>query len=226
MVRGVLVPLSPEDEIALRRLAASAREGALGMTARMTERLRQLGLAERVAGAWRLTPLGKRRLSGLPKPPLQTRAKPVIDSILDRYIPLALARGIARPEQTPEEQSGRPPRILLAEDCYLEADALSRLLRESGFEVVGPVARFDQAMSLARGQSLDAALLDIDLDGEKSFAVASTLHRRSVPVAFVSGHAPTIVPPAVELQAMPFVAKPFVNEDLVTVVKSLAQSQA
>jgi DNA-binding NarL/FixJ family response regulator len=53
----------------------------------------------------------------------------------------------------------------VVEDCYVEAQALARLLESSGLEVVGPVGRLDQAISIAADRELDGALLDIDLGG-------------------------------------------------------------
>lgn len=232
MVRGLLIPMSPTEEIALRQVA----NGALAVSPKLVSRLQQLGLVERATGGWRLTPLGNRRLSELPGPQLRKRAPDSIEGILDRYIPLAKARGIGLSDQAEEDSSQATPddhaeprrlqRILVAEDSYIEADAIARLLGESGFEVVGPVARVDQAMSLASAESLDAALLDIDLDGERSFAVASALRQRNVPVAFVSGHHASIVPALAELRAIPFVAKPFENGELVNVVETLATRHA
>lgn len=232
MVRGLLIPLSQTEEIALRRLAS----GSFKVAPKLVARLQQLALIQRGAGGWRLTPLGTRRLAELPTTPLRTKAPSSIEAMLEHYVSLAQARGIARPEQAEIEQphmtpqgDARPPRsprILVAEDRYLEADAIARLLGESGYEVVGPVARFDQAMSLASAESLDAALLDIDLDGERSFAVASALRKRNVPVAFVSGHHASIVPDLPELRAIPFVAKPFEDGELVKVVETLAIRRA
>ena len=225
MLRGLLIPLSPTEEIALRQLA----NGALTVSSKLVSRLQQLGLVERSAGGWRLTPLGNRRLSELPRAQLRKKAPGSIEGILDRYIPLAKAKGIGCPEQADDDQSPddqaeprRSRRILVAEDSYLEADAIARLLGDSGYEVVGPVARLDQALSLASAESLDAALLDVDLHGERSFAVASALQQRKVPVAFVSGYNASIVPALPELLAIPFVAKPFENGELVKVVETLA----
>jgi hypothetical protein len=44
-----------------------------------------------------------------------------------------------------------------------------------GNEIVGPVAQIDKALSLARSAELDAAILDIDVDGAVIFPVADML---------------------------------------------------
>jgi len=235
MVRGILIALTTDEEIGLRRIG----QGSFGVAPALAHRLERLALVEAAGGGWRLTPLGQQRFRELPAPPLRLKAPPVIDRILDRYIPLAQATGIARPTDTaadplPGPQSrelSKPPagnpaarRVLVVEDCYVEAQAMARLLESSGLEVVGPVGRLDQAMSLAADRALHGALLDIDLGGEHCFPVAAQLRQRHIPVAFVSAYAPTIVPPVDELRAVPFIAKPFEDRDLVAAVKTAIET--
>jgi CheY-like chemotaxis protein len=225
-VRAILIPLSAAEEIALRKVHL----GSTVVSPSLVARLKDLALIQRAAGGWRLTPLGKRRHSELPDAPLRGRAPSVIDDILDRFIPMAQASGIVKPGEiddgTASASASPPPhqapRILIVEDSYPEAAELDRLLSDCGYDVVGPVGRLDDAMMLASGQALDGALLDIDLGGERSFRVASTLQRRSVPLAFISGYDPSIVPDAHELRAIPFVAKPFEDEALVAMVRTFA----
>lgn len=216
-MRAILVPLSAAEEIALRQIGL----GSNGVAPDLVSRLQKLALIERAGRQWRLTALGKRRYSELPDAPLRARSSSVIDDILNRYIPMAQASGIVKPESAREDGAALP-RILVVEDCYLEADALSSLLNESGYEVVGPAGRLNEAMTLASAQPLDGALLDIDLGGERSFDVAAALRRRSVPVAFISGYDRSIVPDSRDLQAIPFVAKPFESDALVAMVKAFA----
>jgi CheY-like chemotaxis protein len=225
-VRAILIPLSAAEEIALRKVHL----GSTVVSPSLVARLKDLALIQRAAGGWRLTPLGKRRHSELPDAPLRGRAPSVIDDILDRFIPMAQASGIVKPGEiddgTASASASPPPhqapRILIVEDSYPEAAELDRLLSDCGYDVVGPVGRLDDAMMLASGQALDGALLDIDLGGGRSFGVASTLQRRSVPLAFISGYDPSIVPDAHELRAIPFVAKPFEDEALVAMVRTFA----
>jgi hypothetical protein len=99
--------LAPEEEIALRRLASQC----IGIEPAMARRLERLALAERFRDGWRLTPLGRRRYRDLPKPPLQeSKPLPVIDTILDRAIPLARAARILQPEPASDEDPEPPVR--------------------------------------------------------------------------------------------------------------------
>lgn len=225
-MRAILVPLSAAEEIALRQIGM----GSVGVAPELVARLRELALVEPLGRKLQLTPLGRRRYSELPDAPLRGRSPSVIDDILNHYIPIAQAGALLKPEEAVDEYAGpalrgptnQSPRILVVEDSYLEADALSRLLTGSGYDVVGPAGRLSEAMTLASGQALDGALLDVDLGGERSFDVAATLRRRSVPVAFISGYDRSIVPDSDELRSIPFVLKPFENEALVAVVKTFA----
>jgi hypothetical protein len=57
-MKGMLAPLSPHEETALRKIAGGGDESLDPAHAR---RLHQLGLVENDGGAWRLTALGARR---------------------------------------------------------------------------------------------------------------------------------------------------------------------
>jgi CheY-like chemotaxis protein len=96
------------------------------------------------------------------------------------------------PAPTPSPLAGR--RVLVAEDEAIAALALTDLLELAGAHVVGPAARLPQALALAATDGLDAALLDLDLAGERSIDVATRLRARGVPVVFLTGHADAGLP--------------------------------
>lgn len=79
-------------------------------------------------------------------------------------------------------------RVLVVEDEPILAMALEDILAELGCEVVGPASRIQPALRLAREASLDAAILDINIQGEHSHAVADLLLARAVPVLFATGY--------------------------------------
>jgi response regulator of citrate/malate metabolism len=100
-------------------------------------------------------------------------------------------------------------RFLILEDEPLIALDLQFIVEDSGHEVVGVVASLSAARAhLARyADSLDFALLDVDVQDGKSFAFASLLDDRTIPFAFVSGSRPSDLPPT--LCKVPFIRKPF-----------------
>jgi len=63
------------------------------------------------------------------------------------------------------------------------------LLEGEGAEVIGPVGWAEGALALidSQGTTLDAALLDIDLHGERSYAIADALASRGIRFAFATG---------------------------------------
>jgi DNA-binding response OmpR family regulator len=104
----------------------------------------------------------------------------------------------------------------------LVADLIVDELPEIGCHVIGPAARVEQGMALARAEALDGALLDVNLAGEPCFPIAEALSVRGVPFAFLSGYGDASLPPPFRDQprlSKPFLSKPFEMKDLVTLVK-------
>lgn len=87
-------------------------------------------------------------------------------------------------------------RVLVVEDECLIADDLAAALREDGAEVIGPAASLPMALRLAgHNELIDAALLNIDLDGVAVFPLVDELRARSVPMIFLTGYGDDIIPP-------------------------------
>ena len=66
-MRGLLAPLSSNEEVTLRRVAMGAISTHTLPTGHL-KRLEQLKLIEATRGAYRLTPLGRQRYNALPRP--------------------------------------------------------------------------------------------------------------------------------------------------------------
>ena len=79
-------------------------------------------------------------------------------------------------------------RILLVEDEALIGMMMTNMLTELGHCVVGPYARMADALSAARHAKFDAAILDVNLDGELAYPIADILIDRNLPFAFVTGY--------------------------------------
>ena len=111
-------------------------------------------------------------------------------------------------------------RILVVEDNFLVAEALSHLLRTNGGTVVGPAGRVDDGLALACREVLDGALLDVNLAGEHSFPIAYALRRRGVPFMFVTGYDNSSILPA-DLRSVRQLAKPIADRALVALVEEM-----
>lgn len=79
-------------------------------------------------------------------------------------------------------------RILIVEDEFFIAADLRRVLQDEGVIVVGPTGDLSAGLALASDEALDAAILDVNLDGAPSYPIAATLCGRSVPFLFVTGY--------------------------------------
>ncbi|HEY3778658.1 MAG TPA: response regulator [Rhizomicrobium sp.] len=100
-----------------------------------------------------------------------------------------------------------PPRILVAEDEFLVYLALDEELREAGYAVVGPFASLAETQEAVAREAVDLALLDINMGGEMAWPAADALMARNIPVIFLSGYGPGVLPE--RYQALPRLAKPF-----------------
>ena len=108
-------------------------------------------------------------------------------------------------------------KILIVEDNFLLAEVTKGLLEETGCHVVGPVGRLDEGLARARRDALDGAILDINLHGELSFAIAEVLADRGVPFLFVTGYQDrSMVPPP--LRSAPRLDKPVPDDRLIEAV--------
>jgi chemotaxis family two-component system sensor kinase Cph1 len=99
-------------------------------------------------------------------------------------------------------------RILIVEDSFLLVMAIEDLFDRLGWKIIGPAARVDEAMALARTAEFDAALVDINLAGEMSWPVAAVLTERGIPFAFSSGYNVDTLLPA-SLQGTELISKPY-----------------
>jgi CheY-like chemotaxis protein len=89
--------------------------------------------------------------------------------------------------QRPSEISSRELRILVVEDNSAVARLIHQILESAGCIVVGPAASLERATVLAEQAAFDAALLDVDLNGERVYPLARDLARRDVPFALLTG---------------------------------------
>lgn len=84
----------------------------------------------------------------------------------------------------------RGKRILIVEDEPIVAMAVEDILLDLGCDVVGPAYTLGQALDLVEKETFDAAVLDINLHGERSYPAAEALASLGVPFAFATGYAP------------------------------------
>lgn len=86
--------------------------------------------------------------------------------------------------------------ILLVEDDYFIVKHLRRQLGQAGATILGPASNVPDALELVRTlPRVDAAVLDINLQGEMVFPVADALAMRGVPFVLATGYDAASIPP-------------------------------
>src|SRR5580658_1292176 len=80
-------------------------------------------------------------------------------------------------------------RVLLVEDEMLVAWLIEDMLADLGCAVVGPASSVNQALAMIDAEAIDAAVLDVNLNGQMSYPVADALLARGVPFVFSTGYA-------------------------------------
>jgi light-regulated signal transduction histidine kinase (bacteriophytochrome) len=128
-------------------------------------------------------------------------------SVLSRNVITFVSTPAVR--QAPDAGSGeRPCRVLVVEDSFLVVTLLEEILKRLGWLFVGPATSVSDALELARTGSFDAALLDVNLNGEMSWEVARVLAERGVPFVFSTGYNMQTVLPK-DLSGTAVISKPF-----------------
>lgn len=78
--------------------------------------------------------------------------------------------------------------VLLVEDEFLIALDAEEMLRELGAATVTVVSTFEDAEKVISESKFDLALLDVNLNGRKSFPLADMLLENDTPVVFGTGY--------------------------------------
>lgn len=103
--------------------------------------------------------------------------------------------------------------VLVVEDEMVVAWLLGDMLTNLGCEVVGPAVRVEQALAMIETKTaFDMAVLDINLNDQKSYPVADALVARGIPFVFATGYNKDSLPEA--YQSLPILQKPYGQEQL------------
>jgi CheY-like chemotaxis protein len=105
-------------------------------------------------------------------------------------------------------------RILIVEDEPIIGLALEDMLECIGWQTVAIAARVQQALDLIASVAVDAAILDVNLHGERSYPVADDLAARGIPYIFATGYGDTEHPE--RHRCAPTITKPYVIADVET----------
>jgi DNA-binding response OmpR family regulator len=102
--------------------------------------------------------------------------------------------------------------VLVLEDEPIIGFALEDILLHLGFEAVLLATTIGEARECLDDRKPDAAVLDVNIHGERSYGLAGMLAERKVPFVFATGYGDAQHPP--ELRSVPTVTKPYGVEDI------------
>lgn len=113
--------------------------------------------------------------------------------------------------------SGR--RVLVVEDEMLILMHTEDMLADLGCEAVTDAATIDQALARIEAETFDVAMLDMNLDGDRTHGVADALAARGIPFVFATGYGAGDM--ANGYRDRPVLNKPFTPGELAEVLARL-----
>ena len=117
-----------------------------------------------------------------------------------------------------------PGRVLVLEDELLIAMFLDDLLVDAGYAVIGPASTVAEALAMLRSEPPpDVALLDFHVAGETSLAIADAITARGLPLVFLTGYGPEVLPP--RYSDAPVLTKPYEGRELLAALNRTLQSR-
>lgn len=119
--------------------------------------------------------------------------------------------------------SDHRPRVLIVEDNLLLAAELALALEACGCAVAGPARTVAEGLASVREDSLDGALLDIQIGADLVWPVAEQLEARGIPFVLVTGRGREAVPE--HYRARPLLPKPAGFEAIVQALRTIGASQ-
>lgn len=140
--------------------------------------------------------------------------------------PLSFIASRHRADDTRPHGDGPPGRTLLVvEDELLIALQLSELMEIAGWTIIGPASTLGEALALVgEDKQIDAAVLDINLDGTPVYPLADALRERGVPILFCTGY--EMAGEAARFADCAYLNKPVGAHEIIPAVNALIDQQA
>ena len=114
-------------------------------------------------------------------------------------------------------------KVLVVEDEMMIAMLIEDMLDAFGCKLVGPATSVPRALELIGKEKVDVAVLDLNLDGKDTYAIADALRQKNVPFLFATGYGSTGIRP--EYRDRPVLQKLFQAKELeIALAEALAGS--
>jgi len=115
-------------------------------------------------------------------------------------------------------------RILVVEDEPMIRMLLDGMLADLGYTMAAEAGGIDEAVAAAKQGDFDAAILDVNLNGQPITPVVEVLVQRGLPFVFATGYGQRGVPEA--YRSTVTLQKPFQLEALEQALKAIAPKAA
>lgn len=115
-----------------------------------------------------------------------------------------------------------PLKILIVEDEYITQKTISVYLTEMGYDVVGTAMNSDQAIEILENESVEFALLDITIQGEKDgIWLASHINEHyQIPHVFLTAYSDNeTIKKAIATNPYGYLIKPFQKAELFSAIE-------
>lgn len=108
-------------------------------------------------------------------------------------------------------------RVFVVEDEFAVLLLVEDMLVELGCEIAGTASRMQEALALAGKLAFDAAVLDVNINGEPVSPVAEIVAARGAPLVFSTGYGRSGLDP--RWRDRPVLQKPYRIEDFATALQ-------
>ncbi len=113
-------------------------------------------------------------------------------------------------------------RVLIVEDESLVSMMIEDMLTDLGCGAVDVASESEEAVMKIASEAFDLAIVDVNLNGDRSFRVPETLLDRRVPFILSTGYGFSGLPAA--FRGTPLIAKPFKLKDLAAALHAALDS--
>ncbi len=117
----------------------------------------------------------------------------------------------------------RGVRVLIVEDSWHVAKALTSLLTDIGMVVIGPISTIAEAERLVAEQQPELAVVGLNLKGEMAFGLVDELHERGLRVIVLTGYLGSGKPLD---KASAVLQKPYDAQELLATMRDVMQARA
>ena len=112
--------------------------------------------------------------------------------------------------------------VLVVEDEGMVAMLLEDMLADLGHQVVATAGSIEQASELVAEGGFTLAILDVNLNGHRTYPLAEALTEKAIPFVFATGYGRSGLEE--KWKSKPVLQKPFTEQDLKRVIRSATES--